>query len=275
MNLSAVISSYFPSLTKSEQKVAQYVLANPDEIEYHSISELSSLAKVGESTVVRFCRSVGFTGFQEFKMEFVKSQMGKIGEKKPDRDIQGSKNIILEHLKESLVETNQFISEELIEQAVKMIDQANFVCIIGEGNSVTVAQDLKNRLIRFGIKAGFAGDTHIQAIQTTLLEPDDVVLAISTSGKTKGVIANVRLAKECQAKVIAITNYLNSELANEADVSLVCSAKEFISDAGSFSAKISQLYMVDVLCDQLWSENKEKIHALRVKTNRVLVDRIE
>src|SRR5699024_12184557 len=74
MNVLAIISSYFPSLTKSEQKVAQYVLANPDDIEATSIQELAKKVSVGESTIIRFVRKIGYSGYQEFKLALVKSQ---------------------------------------------------------------------------------------------------------------------------------------------------------------------------------------------------------
>lgn len=67
MDILAIISSYLPSLSKSEQKVAQYILSNSDEVVNLSINELALLAEVGESTIVRFTRKIGFAGFQDFK----------------------------------------------------------------------------------------------------------------------------------------------------------------------------------------------------------------
>lgn len=68
MDLLAMISSYFPVLSKSEKKVAQLILSNPDEIENLSINEISTMAGVGESTVVRFSRKIGLSGFQDLKL---------------------------------------------------------------------------------------------------------------------------------------------------------------------------------------------------------------
>ncbi|ELD7554833.1 MurR/RpiR family transcriptional regulator, partial [Listeria monocytogenes] len=74
MDLLATISSYFPSLSKSEQKVAQLILSNPDEVENLSINDLALMANVGESTIVRFSRKIGLTGFQDLKIALVKYQ---------------------------------------------------------------------------------------------------------------------------------------------------------------------------------------------------------
>ena len=72
MDILPLISSYFPSLSKSEKKVAQYVLSNPDEVIKLQIKELAKLVSVGESTIIRFTRKIGYSGFQEFKIELAK-----------------------------------------------------------------------------------------------------------------------------------------------------------------------------------------------------------
>ncbi len=72
MDLLPTISSYFPSLSKSEKKVAQLILSSPDEIPKLSINELSLMAGVGESTIIRFSRKIGFSGYQDLKLELAK-----------------------------------------------------------------------------------------------------------------------------------------------------------------------------------------------------------
>lgn len=59
------------------------------------------------------------------------------------------------------------------------------------------------------------------------------------------------------------------------DVSLVASSKEFLSDAGSFSAEVSQLYLLDTLIKVLVDINPSSYHNIRSLTNKALVKRIE
>lgn len=67
MDILAIISSYLPTLSKSEKKVAQYILSNSDEVVNLSINELALLSEVGESTIVRFTRKIGFGVFKILK----------------------------------------------------------------------------------------------------------------------------------------------------------------------------------------------------------------
>ncbi|MDF2681881.1 MAG: transcriptional regulator, partial [Brevibacillus sp.] len=62
------IQSLQPSFTKSEQKVAQIVLTQTESVIYSSVIDLAEKAEVGETTVLRFCRKIGFRGYQEFKL---------------------------------------------------------------------------------------------------------------------------------------------------------------------------------------------------------------
>jgi len=62
------IRSHFNGLTKTEQKVALYILENAQDLIYDSVTELAEKADVGETTVLRFCRKMKFQGFQDFKL---------------------------------------------------------------------------------------------------------------------------------------------------------------------------------------------------------------
>ena len=67
-NLLKSIAEARSTLRKSEQKVADYVLANPNEVIHMRIVDLASEAQVSEPTVVRFCRALDYDGFQDFKL---------------------------------------------------------------------------------------------------------------------------------------------------------------------------------------------------------------
>jgi DNA-binding MurR/RpiR family transcriptional regulator len=52
------------SLTKADQKLAQYVLEDPDRAAFSSITLLARNSDVSESAVSRFCKRLGYTGYQ-------------------------------------------------------------------------------------------------------------------------------------------------------------------------------------------------------------------
>src|SRR5665213_2686983 len=66
-------------LKRAERAIAEVVLKDPAAVIHMSISELAQLAGVGESTVVRFCRTIGYTGYQEFKLRLAQDLVGSAG----------------------------------------------------------------------------------------------------------------------------------------------------------------------------------------------------
>ncbi|WP_161999609.1 MurR/RpiR family transcriptional regulator [Enterococcus asini] len=273
MDLLATISSYFPSLSKSEKKVAQLILSSPDEVENLSINELALMAGVGESTIVRFARKIGLGGFQDLKIALVKYQTAQ---KKVDYD-EGDevKDEIYRQFLESLQDTRNSINQNQIDQAAEMIHQAEHIYIFAVGTSGMVAMQLSNRLKRLGKFVEYGPDGQLQSIYSTLTKPSDLVIAISTSGNTKEVIQNIELAQENGVKAITITNFINAPLTHVGDLSLVASSKMFYSDAGSFAAPINQLYLLDTLLKTLVELAPDTYHGIRNLTNQALMKRLD
>ncbi|EAE8347317.1 MurR/RpiR family transcriptional regulator [Listeria monocytogenes] len=273
MDLLATISSYFPSLSKSEQKVAQLILSNPDEVENLSINDLALMASVGESTIVRFSRKIGLTGFQDLKIALVKYQTSQ--KQNITDESNETKDLIYRQFVDGLQDTKGFIEQEKLEQAAKMIHKAEHIYILSVGASAFVAMQLSNRLKRLGKFVEFVPDGHLQSIYVTMVKKTDIVIGISKSGNTKEVIQNIELASQSGAPVVTLSNFINSKISQMGDISLVASSKEFLSDAGSFSAEVSQLYLLDSLIRTLVDISPASYHNVRNLTNKALVKRIE
>ena len=62
------IRSAYNQFTKAEKKVADYILANPRQVLFMSISDLAEACDVGDTSVFRFCKTMNVKGYQEFKM---------------------------------------------------------------------------------------------------------------------------------------------------------------------------------------------------------------
>ncbi len=58
----------YPSLKTALQKVANLIMRQPEMAIYASVNEVAAAAQVSEATVMRFCRTLGFKGFQDFKI---------------------------------------------------------------------------------------------------------------------------------------------------------------------------------------------------------------
>jgi DNA-binding MurR/RpiR family transcriptional regulator len=84
-------------------------------------------------------------------------------------------------------------------------------------------------------------------MSAALMTKRDVAVIISYSGSTKDTIEVAKKAKECGATIISITRFVKSPLTSYSDLTLLCGANEGPLQGGSLSAKISQLYLLDIL----------------------------
>ncbi|MFK3960776.1 MurR/RpiR family transcriptional regulator [Guptibacillus hwajinpoensis] len=271
-NLLSVIRSYYPSLTKSEQKVADKVLADIDSVLYSSVTDLADMSGVGETTALRFCRKLGFKGYQEFKLTLAKTLSND--SKEDEVDGQGMHYAIAKNTKNVIDETLQMIDENLLNLCISAIDEAKHLHFYGVGTSGLTALDAKNRLIRIGKHSDAIIDPHVQAMDAATLGSGDVVVGISLSGSTKDTLDSLEIAKKNGAKVIAITYYARSPIAQLADYVLLSGGKESPLEGGSLSAKIAQLFVIDLLCTGLALHDKERSVEMKEKTARSVINKI-
>ncbi|HFO0069959.1 TPA: MurR/RpiR family transcriptional regulator, partial [Streptococcus pneumoniae] len=224
------------------------------EIVYETSSEIVSKVKVGEGTLNRFCKKIGYSGFQELKLKMTKDILELESQKmSSDTFIDEIKNNYL-----SIVEsTRKLIDGRQIELAIKLIREANQILMIGVGSSGNAAREFESSLLRIGIISKTVIDTHFQLMHTALLKDNDLIIAFSLSGSTKEVEETLLNAKRKNVKIISITNYSSRNIAKLSDCVLLTSKKESYLEGGSLMAKASQLFIIDVICTRLSLINYE------------------
>ncbi|WP_151736590.1 MurR/RpiR family transcriptional regulator ['Paenibacillus yunnanensis' Narsing Rao et al. 2020] len=274
MEMTDRINTYYPSMTKSEQKVARCVLEHPDNIIYFSVTELADFAGTGETTVMRFCRKIGFKGYQDFKLMLAQGlpkQQALSGREDRDGDYPT-------HLYESMVDVLQsslsMLDRSQLEEAVSRIDVARHVQFFGVGSSAITALDAKNRFLRIGRRVEAIADSHIQSMMAVTMGEGDIAFGISVSGSTLDTNDMLMKAKQNGALIIAMTNYAKSPIASIADIVLLTAGKESPLEGGSIGAKISQLFIIDLICEGLERRHTDETKRMKERTARAVIDRI-
>lgn len=273
-----MIKSIYKSLTKAEQKVADFVLVETKEAVYSSVTDLAEKSGVGETTVIRFCRKLGFRGYQEFKLAIAQNLAS------PEEQVHGkiedhddlpviSKKLTIQNT-QVLENTLNLLQENCMEKAVNAISSAYHLYFFGVGSSGVTAQDAKYRFMRLGYPAEYSSDTHIMAMQASLVSKQDVVFGISASGSTKDVVDAIRLAKQNKAFVICLTNHARSPITQYADVIFLAASKESPLQGGAFASKIAQLHLLDILTTALSIRQKEKTFKAVEKTAKAVLDKM-
>ncbi|QTC43968.1 MurR/RpiR family transcriptional regulator [Bacillus sp. V3] len=273
-----LISSHYKSMTKSEQKVADYVMNQTEEAVYLTVTDLAEKVGVGETTVLRFCRKLNYKGYQDFKLAVAQSRAGP--EEKLDGEIADSDSLDIVAAKitrqnaKTLADTLELFQSDGLQRAIDLLSSAGQISFFGIGSSGLTAQDAEHRFMRMGFHAGCSTDSHVMAMKAALAREGDVVVGISTSGSTKDVVDTMRIAKESGAKVICITNHGRSPITRYADVILLAASKESPLQGGAFSSKIAQLHLLDILTKAIVMQRREPTYGSIKKTAEAVLDKL-
>ncbi|OPA80533.1 transcriptional regulator [Paenibacillus selenitireducens] len=277
-NTLLLISSVYSSLTKAEKKVADAVQGNPEEAVLATVTDLAERAGVGETSVIRFCRALGFRGYHEFKLSVAQDLVNLptyiAGEIEETDDISTIVNKITMNNERILKSTLDLLHTEQLEQAVEMILAANKIYIYGVGSSGITALDAQYRFMRLGLNVEVHRDAHIIAMSAALAKEGDVVFGISTSGSTKDLVDPVKQAKENGAKMICLTSHAKSPITHYADHVLLIPSKESPFQGGSLSTKIAQVHMLDILTTLISNRSQINTFDSINKTAKAVADKL-
>lgn len=280
-NLLLDIQLSYNQFTKTEKKIADFVAENAGQVLFMSITDLADACEVADASVYRFCRTIGMKGYQEFKMKLSLSIDPKEnaekdkGEKTEDQDSLSSRmaGILDSHIS-ALKETGMLLDVNAVEKAVSMMEDARNIYFFGIGDSLLTAREAHNKFLRITNKVNCIEDPHMQAMSASMADDSDLIFIISYSGSTKDNVYVARIAQESGAKIIGITRFLKSPLTGYTDVTLTCGANEGPLEGGSMSAKMSQLYIIDVLFQEYYRRNLAVSRTNNKKTSRAVVEKL-
>lgn len=265
------INSLYPSFHKVEKKIADYILDHTKEVIELSIQQFASKLNIAESSIVRFCKIIGLSGFSELKLRLAahtqKPAIQTIFEElKTEDDMETITKKVFRCNIDTLEQSLNNLDYNLIAEAVELLKNASHIYIMGVGASASLAEDFYIRLMRIGIPATAITDSHLSLIIASQLTFTDVLIGISHTGQTTEVIRAMHEAKAHKAKTISITGYSKTPISQVADVCL-----ELYSPNQLFlSPRVTQVSMIDSLYVGLAIHQKENVMKHIKEMNRVL-----
>ncbi|WP_456243158.1 MurR/RpiR family transcriptional regulator [Yersinia pekkanenii] len=268
------------SLTRSAQRIAVYILAEPAKVTHLSIADLASLTQAGEATIIRFCRTLGYKGFQDFKMDLaieVATRHNNNNENSLlDADVQEEDDALAiggklqSAINNVLSETLNLLSFDNIEQVVKLLRPADKVCIFGIGSSGITAEDAKSKLMRIGLRVDAATNNHFMYMQASLMQPGDVAIGISHSGTSAETVNALKLAKQAGATTVALTHNMGSAITELADYVLINGNRQGQLQGDSIGTKIAQLFVLDLIYALLVKADPVQAESIKRKTTQAV-----
>ena len=270
MNILEKITQSRAVFSKSEKKVADIILANPQAAIHSSIATLARMSDVSEPTVNRFCRRLDTKGYPDFKLHLAQSLAN--GTPYVNRHVDESDgpeeytNKIFESTMASLEVARQSVDIHTVNRVVDLLTQAQKISFFGLGASASVAHDALNKFFRFNVPVVYFEDILMQRMSCMNSSEGDVVVLISHTGRTKSLVEIAQIARMNDAIVVGITSK-GSPLANECTYVLSLEVPEDTDMYMPMASRIAQLTLIDVLATgfTLRRGNKFRENLKRVK----------
>ncbi len=239
-----------PDLRRSEARVGAWILAQPGHAMEASLATVAKAAEVSTPTVVRFCQALGLDGFQALKIALAQSLA--LGGTVHDDHIEAGDSEaalaqkVFDFNISNLDRVRRHLDQDRVVEAISVLSQARRIAFYGVGASGIVALDAEQKFPLFGVPCSSYVDGHLQAMSAAILQPGDVAVAISHTGRTEEILLALELAREAGATTIALTGP-NTPLADRSDLALELDTLDDTDVYTPTISRIAALVVIDVL----------------------------
>ena len=247
------IKASYDKLSKTEKKIADFLIENPGNILPLYITELAGICGVSEASIVRFSKKFGFEGYQQLKIAIAQENHTRplnenITAEDTPYDIFTK---VCDDIYCSLEKTKQGIDREAIAECCDAILASEDIIILGLGNSAPIANDAAHKMLRLGLRAHPYNDNHMQVIAAGHANEKTVIIGISHSGASVDILDAMSIAKQRGAFTVAITNFQKSPIESVSDVVLHTVSDETNYRILGLSSRIAQLAIIDTIYSYL------------------------
>lgn len=261
------ICASMDSFFDTEKKIGDYIVRNPKKVVDMTVGELAKECGVSEASVSRFCKRIELKGFHHLKISLARELVdakddGEISGHISVDDMEGSLRVILSNKMEELRQTVAMIDREELKKILDVINNADTVLMAAVGNTIPVAMDGAYKLNQIGIRAMSTPIWETELGYSYNLTDKDVVVAISNSGESTGVIQILEAAKSRGAVAISITNNARSSVAELSTYHITTATREKLFLDGYCFSRVSATMVIEIIYLLLASMRKESYESI-------------
>lgn len=261
------ICASMDSFFDTEKKIGDYIVRNPKKVVDMTVGELAKECGVSEASVSRFCKRIELKGFHHLKISLARELVdakddGEISGHISVDDMEGSLRGILSNKMEELRQTVAMIDREELKKILDVINNADTVLMAAVGNTIPVAMDGAYKLNQIGIRAMSTPIWETELGYSYNLTDKDIVVAISNSGESTGVIQVLEAAKSRGAVAISITNNARSSVAELSTYHITTATREKLFLDGYCFSRVSATMVIEIIYLLLASMRKESYESI-------------
>ncbi|MCW6510788.1 MurR/RpiR family transcriptional regulator [Lichenifustis flavocetrariae] len=249
-------------------RLSQWMIDNQTRAASLSISSVASASQVSETTVFRFCKLLGLTGYRDLRNALAEGRGLALGAQLvhprlqqgacDEHPLAAVMRRVIEVNSEALLKTMSLVALPALQEAVDALLVADHIHLVGFGSSAPVAFDAYQRLLYLGFTASVHSDPHVLAAVTANARPSNLFLGISCSGRTRDLVETLQAAGARGAKRLAITSDRNSPVATTTDIMLISAVRRSPIAHETIGTRTSQLAIIEMICVALALQHPDR-----------------
>lgn len=272
----AKIISMQSSLTVSENEIAQYVINHAEAVVTSTITSVAKSTDTSEASINRFCKKIGFKGFNSFKIALAQENFYNSMNEQSSRGDEGFIATVSQDYRQMLVNTSAMLDETTVQRAVEQIKRAPHIYIFAFSYTSAIAQELELKLSMVGIPARAITDINSMRVFASNVQTDDLAVVIVPTILMRDIYHVVTTCKDKGAKILSITSYDSPKLSDLVDFKFVTSDKITTRNSVSLSNSLMFLFVIDVLYSLLLESDRalrqKKLNSDAILNNQQMMD---
>lgn len=245
-------------LTPAELRIADYVQDHYAQIVQMSAAELAEKTDTSPATVVRFCRDIGFKGFNEFKMSL---EYEALQERPELMDLRQGDSVALVRqkvlaLNKSVLDTTvSHDDNEIYETVASILSNASQVLLIGDGGSGCSVKSAYDLFLQAGIRCTCVSDPMFEIMTIANMSPNEVLFTISHTGRIRNTLENLKYAKSIGVTTIGLVGQQRSPMDQYLDYKILTGSIKQDFFSSNLASRISELHVVSVIYSMMILRN--------------------
>ena len=248
------------SFLSSEQRIIDFILANTELAPQMTSAQLARSSGTSEASISRFCKKLGFKNYRSFQFSLARDLATRSGDERITGevsldDFEQSVTNIKNAKQREIATTLDALDADTIKRVVELFKRAGLIVFAAVGNTNAVAIDASIKFGQLGLSSVATTITESSTALALTMGPNDVLVLISNSGKSKRLERILQGAKQGGATVIFIGGNMSSPLARNSDILLQTFSYEALLTTVDFSfSKISALVIIEAIYSFLLPE---------------------
>lgn len=259
-NTFEIITANYEKLSKSHQRVADYILQHYDRAVYMTARKIASNLGISESTVVRFATSLdydGYPSFQEHLRNSSKAIMSTRQKLTQELEPKSKDAALIQSFKrdmQDLKNTSEMVNYPAVKMAAAKIVSSHRVFILGKRSSGVLVDYLAYYLNFFHDNVRVFESNVLDFFEQLIhIKKDDIVVMFSFPRYAKNTIEMAKFIKEQGAQIIAITDNVDSPIVEYSTHCLIAS----YSTESFIDSLVAPMALVNALITSIAYDNLE------------------